>query len=407
MRVVVVCDHEPLPTDQGDRRLMRAGMLTAALANAGHEVTWYTSSFDHYRKRQREPVDTTQQVSERLTIRVLGAPGYPANISPRRVAHNARFAQALDRALRAEGRPDIVIAAIPATESASVAVRFAKARGIPAIVDVYDPWPDSFSAVMPAIILLLGAPVIRLLHRQAQFACGNAEALFAISQSYLAWGQKKGARKGIKNDRVFPLSYMPVPFEEAKRQAVLARLGIEPHHRVVSFVGTWGMTQDFGPVFAAADALTDDPRVRFVLAGDSSERADLRSAFERLPNVSLPGWLDATELAILLSATDVGLLPYRSDAPQTLPNKIFEYMAYGAFQLGTLHGEAEAIYARTAAGRAIAPTSEALIDALREYFAGPLSAQRERRVAAFRTSYAGTAVYGEMVAHVEAIAAGR
>jgi hypothetical protein len=200
---------------------------------------------------------------------------------------------------------------------------------------------------------------------------------------------------------------MPVPFDAAKRQGVLARLGIEPHHKVVSFVGTWGMTQDFAPVLAAADRLSDTADIRFVLAGDSNERADLRSAFERLPNVSLPGWLDATELAVLLSATDVGLLPYRSDAPQTLPNKIFEYMAYGAYQLGTLQGEAEAIYAQTGAGRTIAPTGEALIEALRDYLASPLSAERQSRMAAFRTLYAGTAVYGEMVAHIEAVAAGR
>ena len=72
-----------------------------------------------------------------------------------------------------------------------------------------------------------------------------------------------------------------------------------------------------------------------------------------------------------------------------------------------MHGEAEAIYAQTRAGRTIAPTGEALVDALREYLASPLSAQRESRVAAFRRSYAGTAVYGEMVSHIEAIAAGR
>jgi glycosyltransferase involved in cell wall biosynthesis len=194
---------------------------------------------------------------------------------------------------------------------------------------------------------------------------------------------------------------MPVPFEEVERQSGLARLGIEPHHSVVSFAGSWGATQDFAPVIAAAKCLSD---VRFVLAGEGSERADMRSTFERLPNVSLPGWLGAKELAILLSATDVGLLPYRSDAPQTLPNKLFEYMAYGAFQIGTLRGEAEAIYERTGAGRTVAPGGDALVTALRDYFASPARAERTDRIAWFRTLYAGTAVYGDMVAQIEAIA---
>jgi glycosyltransferase involved in cell wall biosynthesis len=406
MRIFVVCDHEPLPTDPGDRRLMRAGMLTAALARAGHDVTWFTSSFDHYRKRQRGGKDVTLLVDPRLTIRVLASPGYRSNIDVLRIIHNAIFARAFARAARAETTPELVIAAIPATDSAAAAVRYAKQRGIASIVDVYDPWPDSFRYVLPRAQLALGAPVIALLNGQARFACKHASSLVAISEGYLRWGQKKGGRDAAHaNDRVFPLSYMPqLDADGAERRAVLARLGIEPHHRVVSFAGTWGATHDFAPVIAAAAGLTDRPEIRFVLAGDPGARPDARAAFEQLGNVCLPGWLDSRELAVLLSASDVGLLPYRAHAPQTLPNKIFEYMAYGAFQIGTLRGEVEAVYRQTGAGRSIAQTGEALAAALREFLVRDQPGARSLRMEAFQKHFAAPTVYGDMVAHIEKIA---
>src|SRR4051812_47823103 len=87
MKVWVVRDLEPLPTDPGGRRLLRMGLLSAALAERGHETIWFTSSFDHYQKRQRSAGDQVLQVAPNLTIKVLRARGYHDNISMRRFLH--------------------------------------------------------------------------------------------------------------------------------------------------------------------------------------------------------------------------------------------------------------------------------------------------------------------------------
>ncbi|HQZ11422.1 MAG TPA: glycosyltransferase [Devosia sp.] len=405
MRVFVVCDHEPLPIDPGQPRLMRAGMLTAALADAGHDVTWFTSSFDHYLKRQRGQAGSIARHGPGLAIEVLPTPGYPANTGAQRVFHNRAFASAFSRAVTAHAPPDAVIAAIPATDSAAAAVRYARRAGAASIVDVYDPWPDSFKKMLPRSKLILGWPVIAHLHRQSRFACTNATALFAISEGYLDWGRAKGQRGGKAPDRVFPLSYMPHRnVSPNDRHALLGRLGIEPHHRIVSFVGTWGSTHDLAHVADAAAQLAACDDIRFVIAGRSEGDEQARAAFERLPNVVLAGWLDAPEIATLLGSTDVGLLPYRAGAPQSLPNKVFEYLAYGAFQIGSLTGEIEAFYNSTGAGWVVPPTGGALAAAIRRYFSTPESTSRHDRIAAFDAGYAGSTVYRQMVESIEEIA---
>ncbi len=407
MRIFVVCDHEPLPSDPGDRRLMRAGMLTEALAAAGHETTWFTSSFDHYRKRQRSSENESLPLAPNLTARILAVPGYRANISLARIAHNAAFAGAAARALRESGRPDVVVAAIPATDSTEVAVRFAKEQGIPSVVDIYDPWPDSFRKVLSPIQYLVASPVIALLDRQVRRACAEATSLVGVSDAYLQWGQQKGARHGRNGaDRVFPLSYSPHAIPEgAERAAFLARLGIRPGDRVVSFVGSWGATHDMSLLVSAAAAFADRDDVKFVFAGDAESQPAIRASLRQLPNVTLPGWLDATDIAMLLSRSDIGLLPYRQGAPQDLPNKVFEYMAYGAYQIGTLHGEAEAVYTSTGAGRTVAANGDAMAGAIRDALHNPqVAAGRDARIAAFRSNYSGPAAYALMVEHIEQVA---
>jgi hypothetical protein len=53
MRVWLITVGEPLPLDGPGERMLRTGILAAFLAARGHEVVWWSSSFDHVRKRQR------------------------------------------------------------------------------------------------------------------------------------------------------------------------------------------------------------------------------------------------------------------------------------------------------------------------------------------------------------------
>ena len=408
MRVWVVCDHEPLPIDPGNRQLMRAGMLTQALAEAGHETTWFTSSFDHYRKRQRGPSDTTVRVTPNLSLRVLATPGYRRNVDIARVVHNIAFAHAFNRNAALAEPPDVIVAPIPTTEAAAAAVRFAITRGIPSVVDIRDPWPDSFRSLLPRSTLIMATPLTALLDTQARFACAHATSLIGTTRSYLRWGQAKGGRgASAAFDATFPLGFMPRPLADTgRRTALLGRLGLEAGRRIVSFVGSWGVSHDFSLVAGAAEQLQQRSDIRFVIAGDADSQPTMQARLGKLHNLVLPGWLSADDAGTLLAASDIGLLPYRRGASQEMPNKFFEYMAYGAYQIATMAGEAARLYEATGTGRSVACSGDAIAEAIRDHLARPEGAdERELRIAVFQRRFAGTALYASMVRHIEDIAA--
>lgn len=410
MRVWLVRDMEPLPTDPDDRRLMRAGMLCKALAARGHEVTWFTSTFDHYAKRQRMARSGTLAVSDNYRIELLRAPGYRRNGSPFRMWHNWRFARAfLDFARHSAQRPDVIVADIPTTEAAQAAILVGRRWGVPTLLSIRDLWPDFFGHFLPPAI----RPVLRLailrFERQVAYACGNATAIIGISPRYLEWGLGKGGRERSALDGVVPLGYEPVAaasVEPGEAMARLRQLGIDPGKQLVSFVGTWGGTCDLDPVLEAAARLQAQEDVQFVLAGDGDHRSRMLERIAGLPNVVAPGWLTATEIGLLLENSALGLLPYRDKAPQGLPNKIFEYMAYGAFQISTLRGEAEEVLTDLAAGRTVdAGDARAMADAIVESLETMREAgARERIRGEFNARYSAAAVYADLSERIEGLA---
>jgi glycosyltransferase involved in cell wall biosynthesis len=401
---------EPLPTDPGDRRLMRGGMLCKALAARGHEVTWFTSTFDHYAKRQRMARSGTLAVSDNYRIELLRAPGYRRNGSPFRMWHNWRFARAfLDFARHSAQRPDVIVTDVPTTEAAQAAVLVGRRWGVPTLLSIRDLWPDFFGRFLPPA----ARPVLRLaiarFERQVAYACGNATAIIGISPRYLEWGLRKGGREQGPLDGVVPLGYEPVAAaaaDPAQAEQRLRQLGVDPGKRLVSFVGSWGGTCDLDLVLAAAARLRAVEDVQFVLAGDGDSRTALLARIATLHNVVAPGWLTATEIAMLLENSALGLLPYRAEAPQGLPNKIFEYMAYGVFQISTLPGEADETLTALAAGRTVAAgdaasMADAIVESL-EKAAG--AGERERIRGEFDARYSAAAVYADLSERIERLA---
>ncbi len=403
LNIWLVRDLEPLPTDPGDRRLMRAGMLAQALARHGHAVTWFTSSFDHYQKRQRSDGDGTVRPLPNLMVEIFRGRGYGRNVSLGRIAHNRGFAGRWRRYAEAsQVLPDVIVTDVPTTEAAEAVVRFARARGIATVLSVRDLWPDFFVDYLPAPLRPIARPFVRPLDRQVQYATANATSLVGISDEYLAWGRAKGARPPSEFDRVFPLGYAPRPRPDDDAVAAFRdRLKLGGKN-LVSFVGSWGRTYDLELVRAAAEQLAPRSDLAFVVAGDKDTQPALRDAFARQPNLTLSGWLSADDIALLLSASVIGLLPYRPNAPQGLPNKVFEYMAYGPYQLATLEGEIGRFYGETGAGQVVGRDLAAAIPAALPFALDP--DKRAERIALFERRYSADAVYSGMVDHIERVA---
>lgn len=410
MHVWLVKDMEPVPGDAGDPRLLRAAMLSGALVERGHDVSWITSTFDHYARRHRAEQTDTRVISDTYRIEILRAPGYSSNISPMRIWHNRCFARAfVDFSRRADQRPDVIVTDIPTTETAEAAIRVARQWNIPTLLSIRDLWPDFFKNFASPILRPLMKLAVWPLDRQAAYACRNATAIIGISPRYLGWGLAKGGRQKGELDAILPLGYEVIPTSVASAEVArgqLKSLGVSFEKQIVSFVGSWGSTYDLGVVLDAAARLEQATDIQFVLAGDGDERQSLMKRIRSLRNVVAPGWLTANQIATLLEASTLGLMPYREAAPQGLPNKIFEYMAYGAFQISTLPGEAAELLADLDVGRTVGrgdaqATAVAISESLER---GRHKGERERIRQEFLARFSANAIYSEMSERIENLA---
>src|SRR5260370_7964074 len=105
--------------------------------------------------------------------------------------------------------------------------------------------------------------------------------------------------------------------------------------------------------------------MQFVLSGSGERELEWKKQAGELRNVIFTGWVDSARIACLGQLASIGLAAYSPSAPQGLPNKLFEYMAYGLPVVSSLPGEAEAFLGESRCGITYkAGDAESLVDAL-------------------------------------------
>ena len=403
---------EPLPIDGSRERSWRTGLLAEVLAARGHDVLWWTSTVDHFRKQFF--VEGEPRVSSRIgvPIQFLSGALYRRNLSPKRLLNHAQIARRFAALAARESRPDLIVCSFPTIELSREAVRYGAAAGVPVILDVRDLWPDIFLDVVPRAAKGLARLALHGLFADAERALSRCDAVLGVSDAYLEWGLHKGGRSRSALDRTFPLGYQSTAWSQRDASSVdelLRTAGAEAGVTLVTFAGTFGRTYDLRTVIEAAALLRESggERVHLVLCGAGERDAEWR-ALAAGRDVTFTGWLPAAELAYLLSKSSIGLAAYSANAPQGIPNKVIEYLSASLPVLSSLPGECRALLESARCGAYYeAENPAALAAAIREALSNRqrLGAMRTAARALFEQQFSSAAVYGEMADHLERLAA--
>lgn len=338
---------EPLPSDEGDPRPMRAMNLANMLVARGSRVVIWSSAFFHQEKRHRSKLYKRLIVSDAIEVRLIPSMGYQRNIGFTRLADHAQLAVNLYRALRHESeQPDVGFVGYPPIEFAAVAVGWLKRRGIPVLLDAKDQWPDIFIEPFPSRL----KPLVRLLFSPYYYlgrrAMRNSTALSSMTESFVTWMREFSGRASHDMDIVAPLSSASSDVSEKDRrdgERYWEQLGVGPDGRIrFIFVGSLSQAFDFFPIQSAARrALAEGLNWQFVICGDGGMGDSIRTMFRGMQNVVLAGWVDRSQIVTLADMSVAGLAPYRdtADFQKSIPNKVIDYMSLGLPIVSPLTGE--------------------------------------------------------------------
>ena len=417
MRIWLITVGEPLPLDGGSARLLRSGILANLLAARGHDVVWWTSTFDHTHKRQRQPADTTIDLDEHLRIKMLHATAYKKNVSISRLVNHYKLGRKFAKSASGERRPDIILSSLPTLELCVAATEYGKQNNVPVVLDIRDLWPDVFLDLVPDWTRGAARWLLAPLFRFAGRACADATAILGITAAFVEWGLRYAGRPKSDRDRDFPFGYTrAAPGQDAiqKAEAFWAEHGVHRDARrfIACFVGTIGHQFDLESIIEAAERLSTQSRpIQFILGGTGEKLDSLKHRARQSKHVLFPGWLGAADIWTLMRMSAVGLAPYRrcDNFAANIPNKPIEYLSAGLPIITTIQeGDLSDLIGRHDCGLSYGiGRPDDLAAVLIGLYDRPDRRKKmaENAYSLYEQRFVAEKIYGEMIKHLEQIAA--
>jgi len=413
MRVWLITVGEPLPIDGNNDRPLRAGILANILVEGGHEVLWWTSSFDHVRKRQRCGTDTTKVLGDRYRITMLRANGYRNNISLARLLNHRGVAEKFRKYSATERKPDVILCSLPTLELSVEAVRYGKRNNVPVVIDIRDLWPDLIAELTPkwgqGAMKLLLAPMFN----DVREACTEATAIFALTPEFLKWGLDYAGREVGSWDKVFPMGYTslsPTRGEVEEATKGWRSVGVKKEDFNICYFGSIGHQSDIGTVINAARILIKGPRIfRFVICGSGDKLEYYKKKGMGCSNVLFPGWVNRTDIWSLMRISSMGLVAFvnKSNYTLNLPNKPIEYLSAGLPIVSSLSGVLARLLMENHCGVTYEEgRPDSLAAALMRLYddRDALGDMSRNARSLYERSFVAERVYGEMIRHLCCIA---
>jgi glycosyltransferase involved in cell wall biosynthesis len=399
-RIWIVHPGELFEVDK-NYRLFRYGILAEMLSSMGHEVLRFAPNLNHITKEPRFSIDTVHVVNERYSIQFIESGVYKKNISIQRILFYAKFRKKIRDVMLSLKAPDIILTAIPTPGMTVEVAKYSIQQKIPFVIDVRDLWPDVYSTVIKNRVL--NRIVQKLLNYGNKYSFPRANAIFGVSESYLNWGLRHAGRASGEFDIVYPLAYkMPVLEDNpAKFQLWGRENGIDPEKDICIFLGQFEQTYNIETIINAAKIFEAKGmhNFQFVLCGSGSQEPNLRKMANATKSVIFPGWISGETINYLMSISKIGIAAYAEDAPQSLSNKPFEYMAGKLAILASLDGELRVLVEKGQCGYYYhANDAETLANYLEEYSRNPelLQRARENSFTMYKNYFSADKVYKKM-----------
>ncbi len=361
------------------------GELAAAMAEQGHKVEVVTSPPHYPGWYARPPYSAARYRSEEIGgIRVIRCPiwlrgaarGIWRLIAPLSFAVSS--APVIFWRLIAS-RPDTLLCVEPTLLGAPFALLVAKLLRVKTVLHVQDLEVDAAFAVGHISLkerfrgwaFAVEGWLLRRFDRIVTISPHMADALAAkgVSRDRLTL-----IRNWVYLDRIQPLERPSIYRSE---------LGLADDDFVALYSGQIGLKQALEVMLEAAKLLTDEPRIKFVVAGEGPLKDALIAKYGGLPNVRFLPLQSEARLCEFLNLADCHILPQAASIRDlVLPSKLGGMLASGKAILATADPGTE-LYDFLAGTATLVPAgeSQAIATRLKEAVNGGLPHQPEKTLA--------------------------
>lgn len=338
MRVWIVNPYGTLPSEGW--REYRSSLLARALADRGHEVTWWISDFEHRKKAYRTQIDLIDPLLPD-GVRVIGVhcTGYSRNISLQRIRFESSYGREFARMAKVEVKPDVVVMGDPSLFFSASVLQYRDRVGCKLILDVIDLWPELFSVALPKIFQPFGRIIFSPLYRRRRNLVARCDGVVSVSQDYL--------RVALMDQHaMLPklVSYLGVDVAKVRNAPLNSALDErlrqfrENHELIAVYAGTLGDAYDMDLLIdAVAMTAKQGKGIAFVVAGAGPRKSDIEACSKLYPkHLLFLGDLKADDLKTVYKNSDVGLMTYLPRSTVAMPVKFFDYLAGGLPVLNSL-----------------------------------------------------------------------
>lgn len=315
------------PCESGTSRFYQ---IAKTFVEAGWEVECITTSFQHFKKSKRD-IELIRKQNYPFEIIFIDAPSYKKNVDIRRVFSNKIAEKHLKKYLYEHiDTYDVIYLSIPANNIAAAASSIAKKYNIPIIVDVEDLWPEAMSMVFKNQRIkdvLMHSFIV-----DAETTYRNASGIIGTSEDY--------------TDRAFKNRNRDIPSETFFVGCDIAAFdaGVNEHKSEikkpneeywVTYAGSISTSYDIKTLIDAGYSLRD-MNVHIQILGTGSIKDDLVEYSKNMDNIHFWGFVPYPKMAAVLNVSDIVINSFIKSAPQSIVNKIGDYLASGKPMINTL-----------------------------------------------------------------------
>ncbi len=304
--------------------------IAKTFVDAGYDVECITTGFQHFKK---EPRDKELILSQGYPFKItfIDAPAYKKNVDIRRAISNRKAARNLKEYLAKHIQEyDVVYVAIPANNIAAMVTTICKTNNIPVIVDVEDLWPEAMAMVIKSSFLrkiLLHSFVL-----DAETTYRNADGIIGTSEDYTDRAFKK-RKRNIPNETVYVGCNLK-DFDAGVRE--YSNDIVKPEGEFwVTYAGSISTSYDIRTLIDAGYTLRKE-NIHVQILGTGSLKDELEKYSTAMENIHFWGYTTYPKMAAVLSKSDVVVNSFVKGAPQSIVNKVGDYLASGKPMINTL-----------------------------------------------------------------------